>query len=60
MCFTLHFETPLTPEQAGKKGREDLGQTCAVSFRAIDKHKGKDGDVPLRFNLIIIFPQIVK
>ena len=35
------------------------GRTCANTFRAVDEYKGNDGDVPFRFNLIVILLQII-
>ena len=31
------------------------GRTCANAFRAADKYERNDGEVPFRFNLVVIF-----
>jgi hypothetical protein len=52
MCSTLIFLRKSTTHKGAVEGGE---RTCAKAFRAIDKYERDDGEVPFRFNLIVVF-----
>ena len=44
----------------GGRKKEMEGQTCADTFCAVEEQEGDDGHVPLGFDLIVVFFQIIE
>src|SRR6266851_7103258 len=59
MCSTLHYEK-VTNAGRSQGGGNDLGQTCADTFCAVDEHERNHGHVPLGLDLVIVFSQVIE